>query len=177
MAHPPPRNLVKLTLLSPSQLPPHPTLAPAQNGTSTELAPFVTAVLAEGKALIDTTLPSSFKSIKVQKLAADKGGDVEVLSGGPGVDDPAGNEGRGEWWFARRSKHELLPGGREEQGKASWAEFENALYREHSVKEGEYTPDIFESRKVCDWGSELAGVKIEGWEGVGMCGEYFEECR
>jgi hypothetical protein len=173
----PSRKLLKLRVLSPSQLPPHPTLAPAQDGTTTDLLTFVTELLAEGAHFADETIPSSFKHIKVHHQPRSKGGDVEVLSGGREVDDPRANNGRGEYWFARRSRHTLLPeGGVEERGKVSWEEFVEALFRGHSVKEGEYTPDIYEARKVCGWDGELQGKSVENWEGVGLESEFSSSC-
>jgi len=61
----------------------------------------------------------------------------------------------------------------EETGRAPWKEFEQGLFRDHSVHEKEYTPDVFDARKVCDWEEGLKGVVVEGWKDVGMCGKIF----
>lgn len=167
------RKLLKLAVLSPSQLPAHSDLASAQDGSSEELIAFVTQLLTEGAHFADTRIPKEFKHQKIQHLPRSKGGDVEVLAGGPSVDDPAANHGRGEFWFARRSRHTLLAeGAKPEQGKASCDEFEDALFIEHSVKEGEYTPDIYDAHKLLDWKSELSGKTIEGWYDIGLEGTY-----
>jgi len=163
------RSLLKLAVLPPSKIPAHTGLASAQDGGSVELTGFVTQLLTEGAHFADTTLPNDFKHQKIQHLPRSKGGDVEVLSGGPDVDDPAANDGRGEFWFARRSRHTLLAeGAKDERGKASWKEFEDALFIDHSVKEGEYTPDIYDAHKVLDWSSELSGKTIEEWYDIGL---------
>lgn len=162
------RKLLRLEVIPPSKLPPHSALEPAQKGTSTPLKEFVTQLLAEGAKFADETLPKEFKHVKIQHLPRSKGGDVEVCAGGPSVDDPAANEGRGEYWFARRSRHTLIAEGTaiSERGKASWDEFQDALIIEHSVKEGEYTPDIYDAHKVLDWDEQLKGESFDGWTDV-----------
>jgi hypothetical protein len=163
-----PRKVLRLHVVSPSQLPPHPILAAAQNGTSTDLVTFVTQLLTEGKQFTDETIPNSFQHIKLYNLPQSKGGNVEVLAGGKEVDDTAANDGRGEYWYARRSRHILSPDGTEERGKASWEEFVEALFRSHSEREGEYTPDIYEARKLCEWDEDLQGQTINGFENIGL---------
>jgi hypothetical protein len=175
-SQPAPRTLLKLAVLSPSQLPAHPALESAQNGTSSSPPPplleFVTQLLREGAQFADATIPNEFQHVKIQHLPRSKGGDVEVLTGGPGVDDPAANDGRGEFWFCRRSRHTLIKDGAPERGKASWEEFDDALFRDHSVKEGEYTPDIYDAHKILDWSEGLNGQKIEDWYDVGLESEF-----
>ncbi|KIW01711.1 uncharacterized protein PV09_06888 [Verruconis gallopava] len=168
MSLPQERKLLKLQLLAPSQIPAHPALESVQSNASADLTSFVSQLLSEGKHFADEVIPKTFKHVKIQRLPRSRGGDVEVLAGGKEVDDPAGNGGRGEYWFARRSTHTLLPDGIQEQGKASWGEFVDALFVDHSVKEGEYTPDVYDSHRVCDWDTELQGKTIDGWENISL---------
>jgi hypothetical protein len=146
-------------------LPKHAALAATQNGETIELVAFVTQLSAEGAKFADSTLPNEFKRQKIQHFPRSKGGDVEVLAGGPSIDNPAGNAGRGEYWFARRSRHTLLAEGAQvvERGKATWDEFVDALFIEHSVKEGEYTPGIYDAHKILDYDAELDANAVEGW--------------
>jgi len=40
----------------------------------------------------------------------------------------------------------------------------DGLLREHSTHEMEYTPDVYDARKVLDWREEVAVLEREGWE-------------
>lgn len=162
------RTLLKLETLGTASLPKHEALAVVQHGGSVELVPFVTQLIAEGAKFADSTLPNEFKRQKIQHSPRSKGGDVEVLAGGPNVDEPAGNRGRGEYWFARRSRHTLLAEGSPvaERGKATWDEFVDALFVEHSIKEGEYTPNIYDAHRILDWDVDLACNAVDGWADV-----------
>ena len=79
--------------------------------------------------------------------------------------------GGSEAWAARRSRH------RDEaiKGSASWAEFEEGIRKEHSVKEGKYAPDVVDVVRVLDWDGEieeLGQVGVGGgWEDADMRSE------
>jgi len=58
--------------------------------------------------------------------------------------------------------------------EVSWEEFDGGLRESHSKHEMEYTPSVFDAREVLRW--EVGEGKVEGWRGVGMCGEFFFSC-
>jgi hypothetical protein len=177
-------QLVRLRVLKPSELPGHATLAPAQdkqpranNGTAegTSLASFVTQVLTEGTAFIDKTIPQTFTTtgtkasppsaahVTSSKRKISSG---DILNGiGEGNNWGFAQAWRDEFWFARRSVHAQG----EEAGTAPWKEFVSGLLKNHSANEADYTPNVFDSRKICDWDAELASVALEGFEDVSMC--------
>lgn len=45
----------------------------------------------------------------------------------------------------------------------------NGLCREHSVHEGEYTPDVVDARRVLSWNEEVRALEAEGtWREMGF---------
>jgi hypothetical protein len=182
-------QLVRLRVLKPSELPRHATLAPAQdkqpqasNGVpeGTSLASFITQALTEGVAFIDKTIPHTFTKtgskasppsaahVTSSKRKISSG---DILNGiGEGNKWGFAQAWRDEFWFARRSVHTQG----EEAGTAPWKEFVDGLLRNHSVHEAEYTPNVFDSRKICDWDEELGSVPLEGFEEVRMCSKWFQ---
>ncbi|KAF2405510.1 hypothetical protein EJ06DRAFT_578671 [Trichodelitschia bisporula] len=140
--HPP---LVRLAALSVDKVPGHAALGTAESGGSGEEARvFAARVLVEGVKFAEGVQGGEFKArgwksgveILVRKIV----------------------HGRiAEDWVARRSLHVQ---GRENERAADFAEFEVGLLRDHSLHEAEYTPNVFDAGRVCDWDVELQGKAV-----------------
>ncbi|KAF2429874.1 hypothetical protein EJ08DRAFT_734607 [Tothia fuscella] len=172
-------HLVRLHVLSPSELPSHPVLSSSQKHSSTDtsasphLKTFITQALTEGATFIDKTIPQTFRptntkpsppseaSVASSKRKISKGDILNgIKEGKPGF----AKTWRDEVWFARRSVHVQ---GRE-MGRASWIEFVDGLLRNHSLNEADYTPNVFDAREIGNWEDELRGIEFEGYDEVRM---------
>jgi Protein of unknown function (DUF3074) len=68
-----------------------------------------------------------------------------------------------EHWFTRRSIHENVSSKHvEKPGHASWEEFLFGLRDNHSKHEEEFTPTLFDARKVVDWSGQVRKLEEEG---------------
>jgi hypothetical protein len=173
-------QLVRLRVLNPAELPSHPILAPAQDNATeqTSLKTFVTQVLTEGTTFIDKTIPSTFTTTNTKASPPStahvtsskrKISSGDILNGiGEGNTWGFAQAWRDEFWFARKSVHAQA----EETGTAAWKEFVDGLLRDHSVHEADYTPNVFDARKICDWEEELGAVGFVGFEEVRMCSKF-----
>ncbi|KAI9664993.1 MAG: hypothetical protein M1821_006441 [Bathelium mastoideum] len=163
------QSIIHLHPLVPAELPSHPTLAPHQQ-SSPDTAGFLKRALDEATALIDTTLPQSFRIVSKSKTSPPSAAPVELLSHSVAASDlpshvkkEGSSSSKGETWFARRSVHEDA----EKEGTASRVEFEEGLFRNHSANEMDYTPDVYDAYKVLEWDASQLG-NVEGYEQVGM---------
>lgn len=136
---------LRLKPLLPSDLPSHSQLASLQSaGKQIDIQAFIREVLTEAVDFTDSLLHETFQKKGSPKSSPPSTAQVQLLQS---------DLMKGETWFARHSTHVNAA----QQGTANYAEFEEALLREHSVKEAEYTPDIFDHHKVMDWSAEIAG--------------------
>lgn len=80
---------------------------------------------------------------------------------------------KGETWFARRSVHQ----NKKAEGTADWNEMVFALRDDHSSHERDFTPTLWDARKICDWDSDLDEKKdqIAGFDTMTM--SVFEMCH
>ena len=68
-----------------------------------------------------------------------------------------------EHWFTRRSVHDNISSkSTEKPGHASWEEFLFGLRDNHSKHEEEFTPTLFDARKVVDWQGQVRKLDEEG---------------
>ncbi|KAL6250340.1 hypothetical protein RBB50_002642 [Rhinocladiella similis] len=183
-----PSNLIRLAPLQLSDLPSHPDLP----GSSAEVLPFLTALLEDGTAFLSpskfqetfkqqstkTSPPSAAKveiltrSIPATSIAqvqwtrpsssahGGRGGDA---SGAAAVSRSQPPKVEGEHWFARRSVHADVSSKSEENpGHANWDEFVFGIRDEHSKHEMEFTPSLYDARKVVDWAGQINKLDGEG---------------
>lgn len=147
-----PRKL-RLKPLSPDALPPHPLLKPLQSlNHKLDLRNFIREVLSEAADFSDSVIPSNFHRQGSPKTSAPSSAKVQLLSS---------DLIKGESWFARQSVHENAP----LEGTASYDEFEDFLFFDHSKYEMEYTPDVYDAHKVLDWKEDIE--RVEEGEGFG----------
>ena len=66
----------------------------------------------------------------------------------------------GENWFARRSQHS----NHYRDGEMRYTDIDSAVREDHARHEQEYTPEVYDCFKVCDWDEFIA--KEEGKNGV-----------
>lgn len=163
-------RLVRLRVLSPSQLPSHPDLSNLQASTTAppDLELFITDILNEASTFMTSYLPNHFSIKERSKTSPPAKATVQLLA----HEIPASKLGSGacdESWFARTSLHE----NKREPGTADWDEFEAGLFDDHSLHEMEYTPDVFDAHKVLSWDEKLADRqnRIGAWEKVGLSGK------
>ena len=135
---------LRLKPLKPHDIPSHPILASAQTARSSapELRDFVREVLKEAVDFSDSVIPSTFQTKSSSRKSPPSAAKVKLLSSGLI---------QGESWFARQSVHEDAP----LDGSASWDEFEQGLFDNHSQNEMAYTPTIFDAHKVLDWSEQI----------------------
>ncbi|KAF2456636.1 hypothetical protein BDY21DRAFT_345681 [Lineolata rhizophorae] len=158
-------SIVRLRPCTLLQLPAHPAFASSEGpppSTHPSLSCFLSALLLEATARADS-IATDFK-LRGSKPSPPAEALVESLCG---VVRPRGERGaarHGETWFARRSVHEDA----RRVGTADWEEFDDGIRVDHARKEGEYTPDVLDARRVLDWADELAKaeVQVEGCEGA-----------
>lgn len=138
---------LRLRPLHIAELPAHPTLQSIQSKRSrtVDLKCFVHEVLTEGVDFSDSVIPSNFQKRGSLKSSPPSTAKVQLLSC---------DLIQGESWFARQSVHENAP----LEGTASWDEFEQGLYDDHSQHEMDYTPDVFDAHKVVDWSDAIEGL-------------------
>lgn len=68
-----------------------------------------------------------------------------------------------EHWFARRSIHNNMSSkSTAHPGHASWEEFLFGLRDDHSKHEEDFTPTLFDARKVVDWAGQVRKLEEEG---------------
>jgi hypothetical protein len=68
-----------------------------------------------------------------------------------------------EHWFTRRSIHKNISSKDTQQpGHAQWQEFVFGLRDNHSKHEEEFTPTLFDARKVVDWAGQVRKLEEEG---------------
>ena len=87
-----------------------------------------------------------------------------------------------EHWFTRRSIHDNVSSkSKEKPGHASWEEFLFGLRDNHSKHEQDFTPTLFDARKVVDWQGQVrkldeeGALRREGFDEVTM--SIFEMCH
>ncbi|KAF4534825.1 hypothetical protein BFW01_g125 [Lasiodiplodia theobromae] len=170
MSQPTPGDLVRLRILTTTDLPPHPSIKPT-SPHNVDLFNFLQTVLDEGVAFADEYVPQTFNKGRV-KESPPAVAKVHQLS----RDIKVGSDGKTttESWFARESVHQNVS----EQGTATFAEFDNGLRVEHSKHEMEYTPSVFDAHRVADWNELIAvrgGNVPGGYEEVTM--SVYEMCH
>ncbi|RMZ82937.1 hypothetical protein DV737_g1809, partial [Chaetothyriales sp. CBS 132003] len=70
---------------------------------------------------------------------------------------------RPEHWFARHSRHSNVSSkSTDKPGHASWDEFVYGLRDNHSQHEQDFTPTLYDARKVIDWSGQVAKLEAEG---------------
>lgn len=68
-----------------------------------------------------------------------------------------------EHWFARKSIHSNIGSKSEDKpGHASWEEFIYGLRDNHSQHEEDFTPNLFDARKIVDWDGQVRKLEEEG---------------
>jgi hypothetical protein len=78
-----------------------------------------------------------------------------------------------EHWFTRRSIHQCISS-KLTPGTASWEQFVFGLLKNHSANEQEFTPNLFDARKVVDWDGQVrklteeGSLRREGWDDVSI---------
>lgn len=152
--HSPKTRKLRLQPLHISALPMHPsfTATTIEKTSHPPLRAFVLEVLAEAVAFSDEIVPQQFQKRGEPKPSQPSVAWVQVLGS---------DLLQGESWFARRSVHVDEAG----LGSAGWGEFVGGLFEEHSLHEAEYTPGVFDARKVVGWEEEVKSVEVEeGWE-------------
>ncbi|KIW17535.1 hypothetical protein PV08_04729 [Exophiala spinifera] len=83
--------------------------------------------------------------------------------GGAAISRSKPEKAEGEHWFARRSVHADVSSKSEEKvGHASWDEFVFGIRDEHSKHEMEFTPPLYDARKVVDWAGQINKLDGEG---------------
>jgi len=145
---------LRLASLPPSALPGHPLLE--GSGSLASLSEFVCEVLDEALAFSESAIPTTFQPKGSLKNSSPSTAKVQLLSS---------DVLKGEAWFARRSEHKDVPS----EGTASYQEFENGLYYNHSVHEMDYTPDVFDACKVLDYQDQISqDESFRNWRAVEM---------
>ncbi|KAI9718809.1 MAG: hypothetical protein M1828_006571 [Chrysothrix sp. TS-e1954] len=135
---------LRLQILPPTSLPTHPALAPTQtNSPPIDLSTFIRETLRESLHFADTTIPSSFTKKGAPKPSPPSAAKVQFST----YEEPT----TGDFWAARSSVHVDEVG----EGTASYEELQGGLFEEHSVHEMDYTPDVYDARRICDWGSQI----------------------
>lgn len=130
-----------------------------------DLLAFVQAVLDQGRTFISKPqFDETFTAVST-KSSPPSIAPVDVLK----REIPS----KGEAWFARRSIHE----NKKEEGTADWEEMVFALRDDHSFHERDFTPTLWDARKICDWDSELSdqSSKIVGFDT--LTAGVFEMCH
>ncbi|KAJ9617825.1 uncharacterized protein PV06_06224 [Exophiala oligosperma] len=175
-----PSNLIRLAPLQASDLPSHPDLP----GSSAEVLPFLTALLEDGASFLS---PSNFQeTFKNQstKTSPPSAAKVEILTcsipatsisqvqwtgtssaqgAGAAVSRSKPQKIEGEHWFARRSVHaDVSSKSAGKPGHANWDEFVFGIRDEHSKHEMEFTPTLYDARKVADWAGQINKLDGEG---------------
>lgn len=81
----------------------------------------------------------------------------------PKVQRSKPKELQAEHWFTRRSIHDNISSkSTKKPGHASWEEFLFGLRDNHSKHEEEFTPTLFDARKVVDWQGQVHKLDEEG---------------
>lgn len=145
---------------------------------------FINAILKEANHFVETTLPDTFTTVCTNKTSKPALAKVELLKRmirNQELAEVPWNAGTvprrgvrktalwvgtgGEAWFARRSIH----ANQSEEGTADWPEFDKGLRVDHSEKERQYTPDVYDNHRVLDWDEQTRGLEFEGgWTQVDM---------
>jgi hypothetical protein len=160
-------NLVRLAPLRLEDLPAHPDLLDTADTRTNrpDLATFVARVLDDGAAFLE---PKEFgRTFKHQstKSAPPAAAKVEVLTRNieardiekvewtnAGVGRRSQPETTGEYWVARKSIHrDVSSKSPAEPGSASWDEFVFGLRDDHSQHECDFTPTLYDARRVLEW--------------------------
>jgi len=180
-------NIVRLVPLQVGDLPPHPEL-PQDSSLSSgrpDLVTLVVALLDDGAAFL---APQNFSTLfkhSSTKSTPSSASPVEVWthsipsSSINAIEWSTGPVSRSrpravatEHWFARRSYHENVSSkDKERPSHASWDEFVFGLRDDHSKHEYDFTPALYDARKVVDWNGEIAKLEKEGHL-VGKEGKY-----
>ena len=148
---------LRLQPLSPNDLPPHPDLKDLQPlNHKVDLRHFIQEVLNEATDFGDSVIPSTFQNKGSPKSSPPSAAKVQLLSS---------DLIKSESWFARQSLHENAP----LDGTASYDEFEDFIFHDHSKHEKEYTPAVYDAHKVLDWSEDISTME----EGGGF-GETFQ---
>ncbi|RMZ88247.1 hypothetical protein DV736_g4530, partial [Chaetothyriales sp. CBS 134916] len=157
-----------------------------------DLLPFITTLLSDGLAFLSQpTFSKNFRHHSNRK-ANPSTADVEVLTYSipvsqlksqvlwappsdigrkpnangailPPVKRPQPGALQPEHWFARHSRHSNISSKSiDKPGHASWDEFVYGLRDNHSQHEQDFTPTLYDARKVVDWSGQVAKLEAEG---------------
>ncbi|KAF3311995.1 hypothetical protein TWF173_007667 [Orbilia oligospora] len=128
-----------------------------------ELSTYLADVIKEADSLMSTLVSPPKNPWSLQFKKHNKFVEVEVSSR-----DHQISEGT-EYWFARRSIHEV--GVEEDTVKETlqWDDFKNLLFHNHFENEREYGPSVSRVDTIdIEW--DLSGVAVPGWEIVKVGG-------
>jgi len=166
-------NLVRITPLELSDLPPHPSIpqdVEDSNPPSSDsrLRTFVLAVLDEASIFLSSstfsntftplsTKPSSPSTAPVDLYKREvSSSEISSIrwSENQNVPRRAPAQRAGETWSARRSLHKN-ESSKTQEGSASWPEFVFGLKEQHSKHEQDFTPTIYDAHHILDWNEEI----------------------
>ncbi|KAK6510587.1 hypothetical protein TWF506_009690 [Arthrobotrys conoides] len=118
---------------------------------------YLTDVIREADSLISTLVSPPRNPWSLQFKKHNKFVEVEVSSRDHQITEGA------EYWFARRSIHEVGAEGDNAKDILQWADFKNLLFQNHFENEREYGPSV--SRvDTLNIGWDVSGVAVPGWE-------------
>ena len=177
---------LRLVPLRPAALPHHPAFGRPENQSlqdagfqRPDINTFVRDILNEAAAFTEQRVGKTFKESGKKKsppaeadvLQSHQTITVEELKNISRETNLSPDEHRNwpsaaEEWFARRSRHS----DQAQAGTASWNEFKSGLKELHSEHEGDYTPDVYDTHLVLDWGDQLRDMQVEGYHGLNMRG-------
>ncbi|KAK6511681.1 hypothetical protein TWF481_000589 [Arthrobotrys musiformis] len=124
--------------------------------SGTELNGYLTNVINEAHSLINTLVSPPREPWNLNFKKSNKFGEVEVSSRNHQI--PEGTE----YWFARRSLHEVESEEGSSKGTLQWDDFKNLLFHDHFENEREYGPSVSRVDKLdVEWG--LSDVAVAGW--------------
>ncbi|RMD43869.1 hypothetical protein DV735_g1228, partial [Chaetothyriales sp. CBS 134920] len=153
------------------------------------LLPFIVALLSDGLAFLSQPVFSKNFKHHSNRKAIPSTADVEVLtysipasqlksqvpwtprspSNGSSIANGSADHHSTtmtkttEHWFARRSRHANVSSkSTANPGHASWDEFVYGLRDNHSQHERDFTPTLYDARKVVDWAGQVAKLEAEG---------------
>ncbi|KAK6529449.1 hypothetical protein TWF281_008622 [Arthrobotrys megalospora] len=128
-----------------------------------ELSTYLIEVIAEAHTLIGTLVSPPKDPWNLHFNRSNKFGEVAVSSRNHQI-----SEGT-EYWFARRSVHEVGGGEDDANEIIQWDDFKNLLFHNHSENEREYGPSVSRVDTLdLEW--DVSGLAVPGWEIVRVGG-------
>jgi len=150
----PPSLMLRNIALDLLVLPTHPSLSNENDKAGNpSLEAFMAALIANALQYIDGDMPKSWTSGGTKKSKPCMA-EVKIYK----WDNP---KAAGQWTI-RKSTHANV----KDHGTFTWEEMDEGLRVDHSLKEKEYTDDIFDVFQVCRW--DTTGVVVEGCQDLDM---------